>query len=109
MLWLLLLCFNYSIGLILSLATMGILGICFAVAGYLPVIPWIVAVVTGHLGLAQIGRTGEGGRGQALAGLIMGYLGLALTLCTLLMYLLALVGFLTIPNLPGVIPTPPVQ
>ena len=41
----------------------------------------LIAVVTGHVGLSQIRRSGgsEGGRGLAVAGLIVGYLGLAAT------------------------------
>lgn len=35
----------------------------------------IVAVITGHIALSQIKRTGETGRGMALAGLILGYIG----------------------------------
>jgi len=35
------------------------------------------AVITGHIALGQIKRTGEGGRGLALAGLIIGYAGIA--------------------------------
>lgn len=35
------------------------------------------AVITGHIALNQIKRTGEGGRGLALAGLILGYVGIA--------------------------------
>ncbi|HYL50926.1 MAG TPA: DUF4190 domain-containing protein [Acidimicrobiia bacterium] len=38
----------------------------------------IVAVVTGHIARRQIRRTGEQGAGFALAGLILGYIGLAL-------------------------------
>lgn len=34
------------------------------------------AVITGHIALGQIKRTGEGGRGLAMAGLILGYIGL---------------------------------
>lgn len=34
----------------------------------------IFAVVTGHIAMAQINRTGEQGRGLAIAGLILGYL-----------------------------------
>ncbi|WP_426624996.1 DUF4190 domain-containing protein [Leifsonia sp. McL0607] len=37
----------------------------------------IAAVITGHIALAQIKRTGENGRGMALAGLIIGYVGVA--------------------------------
>lgn len=33
----------------------------------------IVGVITGHMALGQIKRTGEGGRGMAVAGLIIGY------------------------------------
>jgi hypothetical protein len=35
----------------------------------------IAPVVCGHIALAQIRRTGERGRGMALAGLILGYIG----------------------------------
>jgi hypothetical protein len=40
----------------------------------------IAAVITGHLARSQIKRTGEQGAGMALAGLILGYLGVVLTL-----------------------------
>ncbi len=36
----------------------------------------LAAVITGHIALAQIKRTGENGRGLALAGLIIGYVGI---------------------------------
>ncbi|MFP3968407.1 DUF4190 domain-containing protein [Actinomadura fulvescens] len=36
----------------------------------------IVAVVLGHLALSKIKKTGEGGRGLAIAGLILGYVAL---------------------------------
>jgi peptidyl-prolyl cis-trans isomerase B (cyclophilin B) len=37
----------------------------------------ILPIVFGHVALAQIGRSGERGRGMAVAGLILGYLSLA--------------------------------
>jgi hypothetical protein len=40
----------------------------------------IAAVITGHIALAQIKRTGEGGRGLAIAGLVLGYVGVCLTM-----------------------------
>ena len=40
----------------------------------------LVGVITGHIGLGQIKRTGESGRGLALAGLIIGYIGIAIAL-----------------------------
>jgi heme A synthase len=38
----------------------------------------LAAIITGHIALAQIKRTGEKGRGLALAGVILGYAGIAL-------------------------------
>jgi uncharacterized protein YacL len=36
----------------------------------------IVGIITGHIALSQIKKTGEQGRGLAIAGLIIGYIGL---------------------------------
>jgi uncharacterized protein YacL len=36
----------------------------------------LVAIITGHIALSQIKRTGEQGRGLAIAGLVLGYIGL---------------------------------
>lgn len=36
----------------------------------------LVGVICGHIALGQIRRTGEGGRGLAIAGLVIGYLGI---------------------------------
>ena len=38
----------------------------------------LLGVIFGHVALNQINRTGEGGRGLALAGLIIGYVSLAI-------------------------------
>ena len=53
----------------------------------------IVAVITGHIALSQIKRTGEGGRGFALAGLIIGYAGIGLAV---VFFVIWLILFLTI-------------
>lgn len=37
----------------------------------------LVGIVTGHIGLSQIKKTGEDGRGLAIAGLVIGYLSIA--------------------------------
>jgi hypothetical protein len=39
---------------------------------------WIVGIVLGHVALSQIKRSGDGGRGLALAGVIIGYVGWAI-------------------------------
>ena len=33
----------------------------------------LVGVITGHIALVQIGRTGQSGRGMAITGLVIGY------------------------------------
>ncbi|MFC5928189.1 DUF4190 domain-containing protein [Cryobacterium melibiosiphilum] len=37
----------------------------------------LVAVITGHIALSQIKKTGEKGRGLAIGGLVLGYAGIA--------------------------------
>ena len=36
----------------------------------------LAAIITGHIALSQIKKTGEKGRGLAIAGLVLGYLGI---------------------------------
>lgn len=36
----------------------------------------LVAVILGHMSISQINRTGEQGKGMAIAGLVLGYLGM---------------------------------
>jgi peptidyl-prolyl cis-trans isomerase B (cyclophilin B) len=38
----------------------------------------IVGIILGHIALSQIKRTGENGRGLAIAGLVIGYVSLAI-------------------------------
>jgi hypothetical protein len=37
----------------------------------------LLAVIFGHIALGQIKRTNQGGRGMAIAGLVLGYVGIA--------------------------------
>lgn len=53
----------------------------------------IVAVITGHMALKQIERSGEQGRGLALTGLVIGYLGLV---SGLVMVVVALSGMASV-------------
>ena len=59
---------------------LAIVSLVAGLASYvvLPVIGAIVAIVTGHLARGEIRRTGEGGAGMALAGLILGYVHLVI-------------------------------
>ncbi len=57
-----------------SATTALILGIAGVVLGWcLMFIPNIIAAIYGHMALKEIRRTGEAGRGRAVAGLWMAY------------------------------------
>jgi hypothetical protein len=66
--------------------TCGIAQIMF---GPLATIP---AVVCGHMARSQIRRTGEQGAGMALAGLILGWIGVGFTVLVLIIAVLAVVA-----------------
>ena len=55
----------------------------------------LVGVITGHIGMSQIKKTGEKGRGLALGGLIVGYLGLALGLIAAIIFIAVFIGAAT--------------
>lgn len=74
-LYLVVFCFNATIGLLITLATLGVGLICLQALLCIPPIGWIIAIIIGHLGLSEIKTSGEGGRGMAIAGLVMGYSG----------------------------------
>ena len=61
--------------------TMAIVSLISSILGFtaVPVLGSIVGVITGHLSLRQIRETGENGAGLAKAGLIIGYVVLALS------------------------------
>ncbi|MBK5238120.1 MAG: DUF4190 domain-containing protein [Actinomycetales bacterium] len=54
----------------------------------------IVGIITGHIGLSQIKKTGEQGHGLALAGLILGYFQVAAGIIVLIIFfvMFAIVG-----------------
>jgi hypothetical protein len=61
--------------------TLAIVSLVASLAG---VVLWgvgfVVGVICGHIALSQIKKTGEQGHGMAVAGLIIGYIGIALTI-----------------------------
>jgi len=75
---------------------LAIVSLVAGIASYvmLPVIGAVVAVITGHMARSQIKRTGESGNGLALAGLILGYVHLALGLIVLLVVVVVFFGIL---------------
>ena len=68
---------------------LAIVSLIFGVLGWtlLPFIGMIVAIITGHIALGQV-RTSNGaqtGEGLAIAGLVLGYLALAVGLIVIMM------------------------
>lgn len=61
-------------------------------AMFFVVVGSITAVITGHIALNQIKRTGEGGHGLALAGVIIGYVGFGLTVIVVALYIVFIVA-----------------
>jgi len=60
-----------------------------AIAAMILGIVWIywigslLAVIFGHIALSQTARTGQQGRGMAIAGVVLGWIGLALLACVI--------------------------
>lgn len=77
---------KYNVLSIVSLVT-SVLGISLA------------GIICGHIGLSQIGRTGEKGRGLAIAGLVLGYLGIVAGLVLLVVLIPVMVAILNDPSL----------
>ena len=70
-----------------STNSLAIVSLVAGIAGYViphPFIAGIVAIITGHMARSQIRRSGEDGSGMALAGLILGYIHLALSIVLVL-------------------------
>jgi hypothetical protein len=75
--------------------TLAIVSLVAGIAGFvfLPFIAHLVAVITGHMSLGQIKRTGEGGHGMALTGTILGWVGLALSIIATILIIIIAIGF----------------
>jgi hypothetical protein len=46
----------------------------------------ILAIIFGHIALSQTKKTGQSGRGMAIAGLVLGYVGLAVVVLIFLVF-----------------------
>ena len=74
---------------------MAVVSLVAGVGGYIlphPFIAGIVAIITGHMARRQIQQTGENGAGLALAGLILGYVHLALSILLVGLLILFFIG-----------------
>jgi hypothetical protein len=83
-----------SVTAIISLVT-GILGF----VQILPVIGPIAAIITGHMAKSEIKKSAGTvtGGGMATAGLILGYLMLAVGLCLTCIFVASFAGLITLP------------
>jgi len=59
----------------------------------------LVAVICGHIALSQIKKTGEKGRGLAIAGLVIGYLGILAGIIAFLILIPVFIGIMNDPSL----------
>jgi hypothetical protein len=59
-----------------------------------PVFGALVAIVTGHIARGQIRRTGESGKGLALAALVIGYVHLVVVFVAAIVWVAVVGGFL---------------
>jgi hypothetical protein len=71
-------------GLAVASLVLSICGLLF-----LWVIGPILAVIFGHVSLGQIKRNREGGRGMAIAGIVMGWIGTAVTILFVILIIAA--------------------
>ncbi|WP_249521816.1 MULTISPECIES: DUF4190 domain-containing protein [Microbacterium] len=82
-----------SSGLAITSLVCGIAGVVLFWA-IVPMLASIAAVITGHMALGQIRRTpGLGGRGMAIAGLILGYVMIGVLVFTIVSTIIGLVVF----------------
>ncbi|GAB3121633.1 DUF4190 domain-containing protein [Glaciibacter psychrotolerans] len=52
----------------------------------------LVAIITGHIALSQIKRTGENGRGLAIAGVVIGYVSLAVSILVGALFIIGMIA-----------------
>ena len=72
---------------------LAIVSLCLSLATLILGVTAIGGVITGHIALSQIKRTGENGRGLALAGVIVGYSLIALGIVAIIAYIAAFALF----------------
>lgn len=76
--------------------TLAIVSLIASIVGLVlvPFIGSVVGVITGHMSLSQIKQSGEGGRGMALAGTIVGWVGVGFSVLALIILFAVLPAFL---------------
>ncbi len=75
--------------------TLAMVSLVAGIASFVivPILGALVAIITGHMARGQIRRTGEDGSAAALAGLILGYIHLALVAIALVVLIVVGIAF----------------
>lgn len=73
--------------------TLALVSLIASIVGFFTGIGFLVGIVCGHIGLSQIKKTGEQGRGMAIAGLIIGYAGIVISIIVLIIMAVFLAAF----------------
>jgi hypothetical protein len=101
-------CFDLTIGLLLAVFTAGSSAVCATVLDFLPLIFWVAGILIGHMAIRQTRHTGAPGRGRAVWGLVLGYLGIFFSIIFIALIILLVAsgiggGLLekVLPGLPG--------
>ena len=100
-------CFDLTIGLLLAVVSAGSSAICSTALDFLPLVFWLVGIVTGHVALGQIKRTGVPGRGRAIWGLLLSYIGIFLTIFFILIVIILIASGFGVGILNKIIPSLP--
>ena len=67
--------------------TLAIVSLVASLIGLVSGVGFIVGIICGHLALSQIKKTGEEGRGLAIAGLIIGYVGILISIILTIVFI----------------------
>jgi hypothetical protein len=81
--------------------TLAIVAFALSIAGFFIPGASIAAIITGHLSLGQIKRTGQAGHGFGLAGTIIGWVVTGLGLLGIVIYVLVFVFFIAAASTSG--------
>jgi hypothetical protein len=74
--------------------TLAIVALILGLSGFIFFITGIGGIVCGHIALSQVKRTGQNGRGLAIAGLVSGYVSVGLLLLFIVGYVVFFVLFI---------------
>jgi predicted acyltransferase len=77
---------------------MAIAALVCGIANFACYISWIPALILGYMARREIDQSGgtQTGREMAIAGIVLGYIGLGLTVLGLLFFAVALAGLITV-------------